>query len=520
MYVVIRTLKLLDSFCFAEKFFKIGRALETICQIGLDSVYEQEQDSEGIVSIAGLLINCDQISSPEDLLLKSIKNNKIFAVILLLKFDFDIEVQEPVTLRSPLHISASKGYIEITQILINKKANLNLKDKQGFTPLHLAVRMKHFKTIEILVQHGATLEHPTEMDLKTLADASMKRNMLPIFREMKNLWLPTKDQLTFVSRIHGAMGSSLIEIFDVEVDPSQYNHWLKARGPKLCKIMNKLRGKDVNAKDKFGYTVLHFAAQNNYEDIAKVLLVNGSDLESLDEDLQSPIFLSIQFQRVEVTEILLKHKAKLELRDRIGWMPIHYAISKNHKEITQLLIAYGADVNEHISSWSSHWPTLTPLFMASFKCLPDIVQILIENGAFVDGRIRNLETPLIGATYKNHIDICKILLLYGADANAKKEGDATALHCAAFLGHEHLVKLLIENGANIHAKMTANNFTPLFWSVYKGFLNVCKMFILNGADINATDINGQVLLHYAIYYRRTAIVKLLLARGASMNIRC
>ena len=131
------------SLCFAEKLSKIGRALETICQIGLDSVYEQEQDSEGIVSIAGLLINCDQISSPEDLLLKSIKNNKIFAVILLLKFDFDIEVQEPVTLRSPLHISASKGYIEITQILINKKANLNLKDKQGFTPLHLAVRKQN-----------------------------------------------------------------------------------------------------------------------------------------------------------------------------------------------------------------------------------------------------------------------------------------------------------------------------------------------------------------------------------------
>ena len=69
---------------------------------------------------------------------------------------------------------------------------------------------------------------------------------------MKNLWLPTKDQLTFVSKIHDAMGSSLIEIFDVDVDPSQYNNWLKARGPMLCKIMNKLRGKDVNMKDNAG----------------------------------------------------------------------------------------------------------------------------------------------------------------------------------------------------------------------------------------------------------------------------
>ena len=507
------------SLCFAEKLSKIGRALETICQIGLDSVYEQEQDSEGIVSIAGLLINCDQISSPEDLLLKSIKNNKIFAVILLLKFDFDIEVQEPVTLRSPLHISASKGYIEITQILINKKANLNLKDKQGFTPLHLAVRMKHFKTIEILVEHGATLEHPTEMDLKTLADASMKRNMLPIFREMKNLWLPTKDQLTFVSRIHGAMGTSLIEIFDVEVDHSQYNHWLKARGPKLCKIMNKLRGKDVNLKDNAGYTVLHFAAQKNHRDMAKVLLANGSDLNSLDKNQQSPIFLSVIFGSVEVTEILLRHKANIELRDHIGWMPIHYAISKNHKEIVQLLINYGADMNEHISHLSNHWPTLTPLYMASFKGLPDIVQILIENGACVDGRIRNLETPLIGATCKNHIDICKILLLYGADVSASDEVNKTALYIATYYGHERIVKLLIENGANIHAKLTEKQVTPLFWPVIKGFLKVCEMLILEGADVNAKDIHRQVPLHFAIEHRRTDIVKLLLATGASLNIK-
>ena len=114
--------------------------MKTIFQIGLVSVYDQEQDSEGIVSIAGLLFFCDQISSPEDLLFKSIAKNQIDALILLLKLDVDIEAQEPVTLRSPLHISASKGYIEIIQILINKKGNLNLKDKQGFTP-HTGLRI-------------------------------------------------------------------------------------------------------------------------------------------------------------------------------------------------------------------------------------------------------------------------------------------------------------------------------------------------------------------------------------------
>ena len=67
--------------------------------------------------------------------------------------------------------------------------------------------------------------------------------------------------------------------------------------------------------------------------------------------------------------------------------------------------------------------------------------------------------------------------------------------------------------------MKKNHFTPLLWSVYKGSLKVCEMLILEGADVNAKDIHGQVPLHFAIEHRRTDIVKLLLATGASLNIK-
>ena len=67
-------------FSVAEKLSNIQKVLKTILKIGLESVYDQEQDSEGIVSIAGLLFNCDQIPCPEDLLFKSVKKNQINAL--------------------------------------------------------------------------------------------------------------------------------------------------------------------------------------------------------------------------------------------------------------------------------------------------------------------------------------------------------------------------------------------------------------------------------------------------------
>ena len=90
MVEIIRT-SINPCFFVAEKLFNIVKVLKTILKIGLDSVYEQEQDSEGIVSIAGLLFNCDQKSSAEDLLLKSAARNQIDALILLLKLDINIE---------------------------------------------------------------------------------------------------------------------------------------------------------------------------------------------------------------------------------------------------------------------------------------------------------------------------------------------------------------------------------------------------------------------------------------------
>ena len=141
-----------------------------------------------------------------------------------------------------------------------------------------------------------------------------------------------------------------------------------------------------------------------------------------------------------------------------------------------------------------------------------------EEGS-VCGRGTHRQYDHIGATCKNHIDICKILLLYGADVSASDEVNKTALYIATYYGHERIVKLLIENGANIHAKLTEKQVTPLFWPVIKGFLKVCEMLILEGADVNAKDIHRQVPLHFAIEHRRTDIVKLLLATGASLNIK-
>ncbi|KAL1365986.1 hypothetical protein HN51_013909 [Arachis hypogaea] len=59
--------------------------------------------------------------------------------------------------RSPLHISASKGYVDISSFLVEQGVNINLPDKFGTTPLLEAIKNGHEDVAALLVNAGATL---------------------------------------------------------------------------------------------------------------------------------------------------------------------------------------------------------------------------------------------------------------------------------------------------------------------------------------------------------------------------
>jgi len=61
-----------------------------------------------------------------------------------------------------------------------------------------------------------------------------------------------------------------------------------------------------------------------------------------------------------------------------------------------------------------------------------------------------------------------------------------------------------------------NNFTE---SAKKGDIEAVKLFLTEGIDINAKNEKGQTALMRAAEYQRTAVVTLLLEKGADVNFR-
>lgn len=86
-----------------------------------------------------------------------------------------LEAKDEATGMTPLHAAVSQGPLELVQVLLNAKSNVDAKNISSETPLHLIVKsgpltMKAVMMIETLVKSGKADVAVTDSDGKTLFD--------------------------------------------------------------------------------------------------------------------------------------------------------------------------------------------------------------------------------------------------------------------------------------------------------------------------------------------------------------
>lgn len=103
---------------------------------------------------------------------------------------------------------------------------------------------------------------------------------------------------------------------------------------------------DINQSNDYGYTPLIVAAQENNEDILKLLLENNANLDVKHPILGKPILnTAIYYGSYNVVKVLLElHPELVNKQDPVdGWTPIMMAVLRNNKDILNLLLSYNAD---------------------------------------------------------------------------------------------------------------------------------------------------------------------------------
>ena len=107
-------------------------------------------------------------------------------------------------------------------------------------------------------------------------------------------------------------------------------------------------------------------------------------------------------------------------------------------------------------------------------------------------------TPLSLAVFFGHDDVAKLLLEFGADPgkHATNPTRVNALHSAVARENVQLCKLFIEHGVDVNAPQM-QNVTALHSAAHRGNLTLVKLLVENGADISIAMENGDTALTLA-----------------------
>jgi len=209
-------------------------------------------------------------------------------------------------------------------------------------------------------------------------------------------------------------------------------------------------GADAMFADDEGFTALHMACQEGYQEIATMLMRKGAKVDSTDDDGVTPLMVASEAGHESVVTLLVAENADVNLADKAGKTAIlrAAAIAGSEACVSRLLAA-SADVFACPAAGKTLADLAEKKDAACFR--------LVNEAMSTEGAGRRL----LEAAEKGRTDAVRRMLVDGgADADATDEDGWTALHFAAGDGGVDLIELLLEKGLKADAR-AKDGATPI-----------------------------------------------------------
>jgi uncharacterized protein len=253
-----------------------------------------------------------------------------------------------------------------------------------------------------------------------------------------------------------------------------------------------------------GATALHWAAYWDNADALALLVQAGANVNAVTDLGITPLYLASSNGNAITVQRLLDKGADPNLVSAAGVSALMRAAQAGGGAAVRLLLAHGAKVNEREPSRSQ-----TALMWAVAQRHPDVVRVLIENGADVAARtvVRRMvvnrggpngtradepyvgdvdkggSTPLLFAARSGDLESAKLLVAAGADVNDRAADGYSAMQLASHSGHSQLALWLLGRGAD--PNVADVGFTTLHTAVLTGDLPLVTALLSHGAHPNA-----------------------------------
>ena len=168
----------------------------------------------------------------------------------------------------------------------------------------------------------------------------------------------------------------------------------------------------------------------------RALLQRGFDPNTLDPKGVGGLYLALREPSLKAAAVLIDWpKTNVEIRTLQDESPLMMAALKGHLEMARKLIARGADVNK--TGW-------TPLHYAATGGHLEIMELLLEQHAYIDAESPNGSTPLMMAAHYGTAAAVKLLLEAGADPLLRNQLGLSAIDFAHRVNRAEAAELIAQ----------------------------------------------------------------------------
>ncbi|XP_014226784.2 ankyrin-3-like [Trichogramma pretiosum] len=396
---------------------------------------------------------------------------------------------------TPLHLALSRGCKKLNELLLKRHADPNLANAEGHTPLHVICQREDddVDLVKMLFEMGDKFNKPIKVDARDKSDCTPLHLALNRGHEQIAEWLLRRGADINLANAKGSTPLHLISAGKMDCADLLKTFFEISDGQR--------RPVEVDARDNEGKTPLHHAISRRHKKLFELLLRRDFDPNVADDEGWTALHTICMAKDdngwakmlFEISEEK-NRQVQIDARDRCDFTPLHMALVRVElRAVAELILRKGAATN--LVEWNGSTPLHT---VCKYAVDEDRVRMLIEisneenKPVEVDARDKLGRTPLHLALARGNGNVVKYLLKVGADPNLADEDGLSSLHLIIQNRYDDdkLLKLFFDTSKQVDRPVQVdvqnnNGWTPLQWAIAYLSLKVVDVLLDQGADLSS-----------------------------------